>query len=125
MSNAKRLDLGNATEKKVCDTLAKYGWWVTRLAKSQMGSQPCDIVALKGSKGWLIDAKHCEKGYLPTQRIESNQRTCFALASSKGVRCGLACEYEGVIYYVDWKDVDLKKPAQRLTWRLEDENHIL
>lgn len=125
MSNAKRLDLGNATERKVCDFLAQHGWWATRLSKSQNGSQPCDVVALKEERSLLLDGKHCEKGYLPTGRIESNQITCFTLASQKGIKCGFACEYNGILYYIDWSEIDLNKPAQQLERRLEDEDYVL
>lgn len=111
MTNSK---LGRITEMNCCKWLQKRGWWCHRMASREAG-QPCDIVALKSNDCFLIDAKHCDKPYLRTSRIEPNQRSCFKYASEKfGIKCGFMCEWDGKLYYLDWNDIDLDKPNQRL-----------
>ena len=87
MTNQQLQDkLGKATEKLVCKTLKKYGYWCYNIPKKTNG-QPCDIVAIKG-KGqkiflvWLIDAKHIrnEDVSFTFDRIEANQITSMSYA---------------------------------------------
>lgn len=68
---------GKATEKFVCKTLRKFGYWVYNIPKKTSG-QPCDIVAIKKNITylvWLIDAKHIrnEEVSFTFNRIEPNQ----------------------------------------------------
>lgn len=116
-SNSKK---GSETERKVCELLAKKGYWAHRFQRSEGGQQPCDIVALKSNKSYLIDGKHCEKPYLATYRIEPNQRNCFQMASEKGIECLFACEYQGEIYAIRWQDVDLNKSMQKWKGTLDE-----
>lgn len=111
-------NIGNATEKKACVLLASKGYWCHRLTQSEQG-QPCDIVAISRSRAILLDAKHCDHPYLPTERIESNQRTCFKYASSLGVECGFVCEYLDKWFIIPWSKVNLSKSRQWLTDDLE------
>lgn len=108
MTNEK---LGAGVEIRVCESLARKKWWCHRMVASEAG-QPCDIVALSKGKGLLIDAKHCDEPRLPTSRIEPNQRTCFKYASSLGVECGFAIEYNGNLFWLPWKKVDLALASQ-------------
>lgn len=116
-----RLSLGNATEKKACESLSSHGWWAHRFEKKKNGSQPCDIVALKGNASMLLDAKHCLKPYLPTGRIEANQLTCFEMAHNRGIKCGFVCEYADTLFYIDYEDLDLNEPKQMLERFFDDE----
>ena len=86
MTNQQLQDkLGKATEKLVCKTFKKYGYWCYNIPKKTNG-QPCDIVAAKkGGKTflvWLVDAKHIEteKVSFTFDRIESNQITSMRYA---------------------------------------------
>ena len=78
MTNQQLQDkLGKATEKFVCKTLKKFGYWAYNLPKKVEG-QPCDIVAIKKNKAyliWLIDAKHIRNNEVSFtfDRIEPNQ----------------------------------------------------
>lgn len=118
MSNAKR---GSETERRICEMLSSKGWWVHRFQRNDGGQQPCDIVAMRKSHNLLIDAKHCEKPYLATYRIEANQRTCFDMASDKGIECLFVCEYKGEFYSLRWSEIDFNRSIQRLSRRFEDE----
>ena len=87
MTNQQLQDkLGKATEKLVCKTLKKYGYWCYNIPKKTNG-QPCDIVAIKGKDQkvflvWLIDAKHIrnEDVSFTFDRIEPNQITSMRYA---------------------------------------------
>ena len=78
--------------------------------------QPCDIVAIKKGEAMLCDVKRIQSGrLLRTDRIEPNQRTAFAYASSLGVRCAFACVCDdGRLRFLPWGDIDLSRPSQRL-----------
>ena len=118
---ATRYELGNQTEKKACEMLAKDGWWCHRFKRSENGSQPCDIVALRGKASMLLDGKHCNHPYLPTQRIEGNQINCFKMASEKGVKCGFVCEYMNQLFFVDFAKIDFAKSYVKLERLFQDE----
>lgn len=86
--------IGNATEKKVIEMLAKNGYWCHLFGYKAEG-QPCDIIALKNNKSVLIDVKHCISDRFDFVRIESNQRNCFTLATSRGnSNCGFVIYFE-------------------------------
>lgn len=120
MISEKNIKIGHRSEQKTCELLFKEGWWVHNFSQNKMGQQPCDIVAMRQNRNMLIDAKHCSKPYLATQRIEANQKTCFEMASEKGIRCGFACEFDGELYFLEWGEIDWKKSYQRLKRRLID-----
>lgn len=75
MSNIK---IGNETEKTVSSVFRKYGYWVYNCPKSQSGSQPFDLIAIKGGEKyvvWFVDGKHVRENEVsfPLDRIEPNQ----------------------------------------------------
>ena len=82
MKNSKQNVEGKATEKFVAKTMKKHGYWATILPKKHDGSQPCDVVAIKKNKAYLIDAKHVreEEVSFPFDRIEPNQEYSFLYA---------------------------------------------
>ena len=98
MTNEQLQDkLGKATEKLVCKTFKKFGYWCYNIPKKTAG-QPCDIIAVKGLEGtvitstmvyttktflvWLVDAKHIrnEDVSFTFDRIEPNQITSMRYA---------------------------------------------
>ena len=89
--------LGNDFESELCEVLSAHGYWVHNFASKKTG-QPADIIAVKNSKAYLIDAKECTKDIFKLIRVEENQKNamdlwldcgntlpCFALNTSKGV----------------------------------------
>lgn len=78
MKNQKKI--GNKYEKELCNLLQANGYWC-HLFEYNSNGQPCDVVALKEDKSFLIDVKHCEGDIFYFSRIEPNQKTCFEYAS--------------------------------------------
>lgn len=116
MNNKK---LGNNFEKEMAEILRKKGYWVTFLSpKQNVGSQPCDLVAIKDNKPMLIDCKTCKTHLFPISRIEENQRQAFR----RYTKCGntkfiLAIEYNNKIYEIDMKDIDFTQKSIDLEGR--------
>lgn len=75
MTNKK---LGNDFESKLCEMLAKEGFWVHNFTQNQAG-QPADIIAVKNRTPFLIDAKVCSDNKFPLSRIEENQKNSMTL----------------------------------------------
>ncbi len=76
--------LGKATEKLVVKTFKKFKYWAYLIPK-KTGGQPCDIVAAKKDKVylvWLVDAKHVREQDVSFDfdRVEANQITSMRYA---------------------------------------------
>ena len=104
--NNKRI--GTAFENRVCEMLAKDGWWVHFLSPDKRGAQPFDLIAVKDGKAVAADCKTCKDNYFRISRAEDNQ----ILAFEKWMRCGndepgFFVEHDSKIYYVGF--CELKK----------------
>lgn len=93
-----RVLIGGRTEKDIARILSKKGYWVLIVPKSASGSQPVDIVAMKGSNNILLDAKHLRKKdeLFELSRIEPNQWSSmeFAKKYCELKNLGFAIAYE-------------------------------
>lgn len=122
--NNKRL--GNAFEKEMAERLSQNGWWVTFLTpKQNVGSQPCDLIAIKNNETMLIDCKTCSSHLFPISRIEENQRQAF----KRFRKCGntnfiLAIKYKNKIYEINLNDIDFKQKSIDLERRTNEDNCI-
>lgn len=74
------IDIGNSIEDMCCELLQQHDYWACRL-KGNANGQPCDVVAMKGSKNWLIDVKHNKSDRFELSRCEPNQKTTFKYAN--------------------------------------------
>ena len=103
--------LGNSFEKEYAKILRERGYWVTFLTpKKNIGSQPCDLIAIKDDKPILIDCKTCKTHLFPINRIEENQRQAFKRYSKCGnTKFILAIKYNNRIYEINMKDIALKQ----------------
>lgn len=103
--------LGNSFEKEYAKILRERGYWVTFLTpKKNIGSQPCDLIAIKDDKPILIDCKTCKTHLFPINRIEENQRQAFKRYSKCGnTKFILAIKYNNRIYKINMKDIDFKQ----------------
>lgn len=103
--------LGNSFEKEYAKILRERGYWVTFLTpKKNIGSQPCDLIAIKDDKPILIDCKTCKTHLFPINRIEENQRQAFKRYSKCGnTKFILAIKYNNRIYEINMKDIDFKQ----------------
>ena len=60
-------------ENDLCQCLGKHGFWAHVFARSNSGSQPCDIIAVNHKGKHLIDAKVCSRKRFVFERMEDNQ----------------------------------------------------
>ena len=118
--------LGNDFEKEFAELLRKKGYWVTFLSpRKNIGSQPCDLIAIKNDFPILIDCKTCDKHLFSINRIEENQRQAF----KRYLKCGnttfiLAIKYNNKIYEINMKDIDFKQKSIELEGRTNEDNSI-
>lgn len=118
--------IGNDFEKEYARILKSRGYWVTFLTpKRHVGSQPCDLVAIKNDKAILIDCKTCKTHLFPISRIEENQRQAF----KRYLKCGnttfiLAIKYNNKIYGINMKNIDFKQKNIELEGRANENNSI-
>ena len=114
--------LGNDFEQELCQILADAGYWTHNFANRKNG-QPADIIAVKDTTAYLIDAKVCTYEVFPFRRIEDNQQ----LAMDMWIECGniepyfaLKCRNE--IYMVGYTTIkDLMRNGKKQL-NLEDMN---
>lgn len=103
--------IGNSFEIEYAGILSKNGFWVAYMTpKKNIGSQPCDLIAIKNDISFLVDCKTCKTHLFSLNRVEENQRQAF----KKYIKCGntkyiLAIKYNGKIYEIDMKDIDFRK----------------
>ena len=118
--------IGEDFEKEYARILKNKGYWVTFLTpKRHIGSQPCDLVAIKNDKAILIDCKTCKTHLFPISRIEENQRQAF----KRYLKCGnttfiLAIKYNNKIYEINMKNIDFKQKNIELEGRTDENNSI-
>lgn len=105
MINVKKI--GDKTENLLLKEISKFGYWCHLFAYNISG-QPCDVVALKENKSFLIDVKHCKGDCFVTSRIEPNQHACFKYASSLNINCGFALynQVDNTFYWLDYRLVE-------------------
>ena len=98
---------GREFEKWIENKLNECGYWVHRMAESNTGSQPFDIIALKGHGVYAFDCKviSTKRPYFPFSRIEENQRRAFEklyLRYAGNLLCGFVIYFEGGVYLLDY-----------------------
>lgn len=100
--------IGNSFEKEMAKILSDRGYWVLMVTpKQHIGSQACDLIAIKDNIPMLVDCKTCKTQLFPLSRIEENQRQAF----KRYIKCGnanyiLAVKYKNRIYEIDMKQID-------------------
>ena len=99
--------IGNDTEQLLLDKLQVKGYWAHLFADNYNG-QPCDIIALKGDRALLMDAKHCDSGVFYYSRVEANQVGSFSYATQCGVSpknlgFALYLASENQFYWLSWE----------------------
>lgn len=113
--------IGNDFEKEFAEILSKRGYWVTFLTpKQNIGSQPCDLIAIKNNKSILIDCKTCKTHLFPINRIEENQMQ----ASKKYFKCGnteyyIVIKYKKDIYTIPIDTIDFTQKSINLRTQMK------
>lgn len=115
--------IGNKYEVELARLLQKKGYWCHILEYNKNG-QPCDIVAIKGDKSFLIDVKHCSTDRFQFNRIEPNQKTCFEYASKvcgvKNVGFALYFDNEQKFFWLPYETVQNSVRNFAIRTKLED-----
>lgn len=107
--------IGNKTEKTVSSIFREHGYWVYNCPKSQTGSQPFDLIAIKGGTNyivWFVDGKHVRENEVSfsLKRIEPNQWASMQYASGFAKvnveNMGFVIQFErtGVFYWLSYKN---------------------
>lgn len=77
----KSIENGNRCEKEAQKLFRQFGFWAHILSKGNDGSQPVDIVAIRGSESWLVDSKSVEReASFSFDEIRPNQWTSLGYA---------------------------------------------
>lgn len=120
MINVKKL--GNDFEQELCEILADAGYWAHNFANRKNG-QPADIIAVKDTTAYLIDAKACSYEIFPFKRIEENQRNAMDL----WIECGnitpfFALKARNEVYMIPYTTINelMRKGKKQLNF--EDMN---
>lgn len=114
--------LGNKFEKELSEILYGSGYWVHLLNQNKNG-QPADIIAVKNTKAYLIDAKECTREIFPLKRMEYNQELSMGL----WIECGnitpyFALKARNEVYMVSYDSIkDLEEKGKKQL-NLEDMN---
>ena len=98
---------GREFERWVENKLSDCGYWVHRMAESNTGSQPFDIIALKGHGVYAFDCKviSTQRPYFPFSRIEENQKSSFEKMQDcyRGMLlCGFLIYFNDDVYLLDY-----------------------
>ena len=106
MKNSNR-KIGNSFESELCEKLYTCGFWAHNMAQNKAG-QPADVIAVRNSKAYLIDAKVCSDGGFKLSRIEENQDLAMTQWSERGNGVGwFAIKINGEIYMICHHDMAL------------------
>lgn len=106
--------IGNKTEKSVSQIFRERGYWVYNCQKTSSGSQPVDLIAIKGGERylvWFVDGKHVRSHEVSfaLNRIEPNQWATlkyaneFAKIDIKNLGFAIHFERTGFIYWLSYK----------------------
>lgn len=101
--------VGKKSEKDLANFLQTMGYWAYNCPKTVNG-QPCDIIACKDNKVWLLDSKHLEKNKasFSIERIEPNQWTAMdyarELANVQNLGFAIYWERTGDFYFLSYDD---------------------
>ena len=101
--------IGTHFEQDFCKYLAKHNWWVDFLSPGVNGSQPLDVIVIRGNDVYAIDCKTCSADRFPFSRIEDNQHLAFQaiMYRSDLVKCGVAIQHDNEIYYIPYDEIML------------------
>ena len=106
--------LGNDFEQELCEILADAGFWVHNFANRKNG-QPVDIIAVKRSIPYLVDAKECTLEVFKFSRVEENQK----LSMNLWIECGNTTPYFALkarndVYMIPYTTIkDLMKSGKK------------
>lgn len=113
--------IGTEFENEMVDYLKNNRWWVHFIAPAANGSQPFDIIAVRGGKALAADCKTSSKRIFPITRLEDNQ----VMAFEKWLACGnemplIFLKYNNHVYSITYSalkregSIDIENDAEFL-----------
>lgn len=116
--------LGTLWEHKVCEYLARSGYWAHFIVPDARGAQPFDIVAVKDGEAFAIDCKTCVAKSFNISRLEDNQIMAF----DRWLECGndnayIAVEHDGHLHWINYETLKERKSI-KLTEDNMDERYV-
>lgn len=95
---------GTRFEQEWCDYLTEQGHYALFLQPKRDGSQPFDVIAVKGGVVSVYDCKTLKGNRFPLDRIEWNQRIAFARIGTVGgvTRQFIVIKNENGIYQIPY-----------------------
>lgn len=115
--------IGMQFEKYMCEELSRRGWWAHFLTPSAGGSQPFDIIAIRGSHVMAIDCKTCKSRWFSYSRIETNQRMAFdtlrAKSDNRKVKCGFIVLHNENIVFIPYDKIIEDEKRGKYSYDLE------
>lgn len=115
MNSMNNTTVGNKTEKTASSIFREHGYWVYNCPKSQTGSQPFDLIAIRGGDNyivWFVDGKHVRPNdaSFKLERIEPNQwasmEYAHGFAKVNVHNMGFAIQFErtGEFYWLSYEN---------------------
>lgn len=102
--------LGTEFENEFCELLSQHGFWVHFCTPSPNGSQPCDVIAAKNGKPYLIDCKTSARKTFNISRMEDNQIFAFyKWAKSGNSNRFVAVKYNDNVYMIPFELLEQKE----------------
>ena len=114
--------LGNDFEQELCEIFADAGYWVHLLNQNKNG-QPADIIAVKDTTAYLIDAKVCMHEVFPFRRIEDNQHLAMDMwIECRNITPFFALKARSEVYIVPYTTIKELIARGKKQLNLEDMN---
>lgn len=113
--------IGSDFENRFCEYLRRNGYWVHFMNPAPNGSQPFDILAVKGLQNGMaivcaFDCKTLKGDRFPLGRIEDNQEMAFAHLNNCGVHntyFAIEREKNKVIYLPSQEAIKAKENGEK------------
>lgn len=103
--------VGTRFEREMAEILAAHGFWVHRFQDNQNG-QPCDLIACRDGRAWLIDCKDCQGDSFLLRRMEENQRNAMELFQHTGNAGGIfAVRFGKEIFMIPYQALKKQESA--------------
>ncbi len=102
---------GTWFEREMAQVLHENGFWVHRF-QDNVNGQPCDLIAARDGRAFLIDCKDCVRGVFSFSRIEENQVSAMRAFERAGNEPGwFALRAGGTVHMIGIGQLDRMERA--------------
>ena len=122
---------GKEFEQMFCRELKENGWWALNIPKSRTGSQPFDVIAIKGHCIMAVDCKVMSgrSAAFPLERVEDNQWLSFQSLRDKSAHTltGLIVLHEqtSLVCFLDYRKLRMAVQLGKKSIDLHDRRFSL